>query len=128
MYATIGDRIRELRKARGLNQDQLAELSSLNRVTVAKYEAGRVEPGAQALSRLADALDVTTDVLLGRYEEETDGTEKEPPSSPKTLEARIVSFGMDQLPQSEREKILSILQTMYNNNPDIFRRNDDDDA
>ena len=63
-----GDRIRELRMSRGLSQDQLAELASLNRVTVAKYEAGRVEPGAQALGRLADALDVSVDELLGRVD------------------------------------------------------------
>ena len=63
-----GDRIRDLRLSRGLSQDQLAELASLNRVTVAKYEAGRVEPGAQALGRLADALDVSVDELLGRVE------------------------------------------------------------
>lgn len=63
-----GDRIRDLRVSRGLSQDQLAELATLNRVTVAKYEAGRIEPGAQALARLADALDVSVDELLGRVE------------------------------------------------------------
>lgn len=62
----IGDRIREIRKSRNLNQDQLAELAILNRVTVAKYEAGKVEPGAKALSRIADALSVSVDELLGR--------------------------------------------------------------
>lgn len=66
MSYLCGDRLRELRLSRGLSQDQLAELASLNRVTVAKYEAGRVEPGAHALGRLADALDVSVDDLLGR--------------------------------------------------------------
>lgn len=117
---TVGDRIRQTRKARGLNQEQLAELTSLNRVTIAKYESGRVEPGAKALSRLADALEVTTDDLLGRSESTT---ETKPA---RTIEARIVSFGMDQLPQSEREKILSILQTMYDNNPALFKRGEDE--
>jgi len=65
-YVDTGGRIVELRKKRGLTQDQLAELASLNRVTIAKYEAGKVEPGAQSLSRIADALDVSTDELLGR--------------------------------------------------------------
>ena len=124
MSATVGDRIRELRKARKLNQDELAELALLNRVTVAKYEAGRVEPGAQALSRLADALEVSVDELLGRSEEdEVFGSQTK---TPQTLEARIVSFGMDRLPKDEREKILSILQTMYNNNPDIFKKQEGD--
>lgn len=62
----VGRRIQDRRKALGLNQDQLAEMASLNRVTVAKYESGKVEPGAQALSRIADALETTTDALLGR--------------------------------------------------------------
>ena len=110
-----GERIRTLRKQRGLNQDQLAELASLNRVTIAKYESGRVEPGAQALARIADALEVSTDALLGRSEEIPEAVKK-----PITLEARIVSGGMDQLPKEQREQILNILRAMYANSPDLF--------
>lgn len=62
----VGERIRIRRKALGMNQDELAELASLNRVTIAKYESGKVEPGAQALSRIADALETSVDALLGR--------------------------------------------------------------
>lgn len=65
---TIGSRVQELRKKRGLSQEQLADLASLNRVTVAKYESGRIEPGAQALARIADALGVSLDCLMGREE------------------------------------------------------------
>ena len=35
---------------------------------------------------------------------------------------------MDSLPKEEREKILSILQTMYNNNPDLFKEESANDA
>lgn len=123
-YAEVGERIRFLRKKMGLNQEQLAELARLNRVTIAKYESGKVEPGAQALTRIADALEVTVDELLGR-DTQTGEAQSE---APKTLEARIVSFGMDKLPQEERQKILDILQRMYDNNPDIFKRSDEDEA
>ena len=68
-YIDTGERIREIRRQRGLSQDQLAELASLNRVTVAKYESGKVEPGAQSLGRIADALEVSADTLLGRSEQ-----------------------------------------------------------
>lgn len=68
MYFDTGSRIRELRKKRNISQDQLAEMSSLNRVTIAKYESGKIEPGAQALSRIADALEVSADDILGRGE------------------------------------------------------------
>lgn len=65
MSFSVGDRIRELRRAQGLSQDQLAEMANLNRVTVARYESGRIEPGAQALIRIAAAMDVSVDELLG---------------------------------------------------------------
>ena len=69
MVRDIGKRIAELRRDRGLNQEQLAEMAVLNRVTVARYESGKLEPGAQALARIADALDVSVDAILGRSEE-----------------------------------------------------------
>ncbi len=76
-YIDAGTKIREVRKARGMSQDELAELASLNRVTVTKYESGRVEPGAQALARIADALEVSADELLGRTEENEEKEEDE---------------------------------------------------
>lgn len=66
MAIEIGKRIAQLRRERGINQDQLAELAMLHRVTVSKYESGAVEPGATALSRIADALGVSTDEILCR--------------------------------------------------------------
>lgn len=66
MKYDIGRRIAELRRERGYNQDQLAEMAMLNRVTLARYETGVIEPGVLALGRIADALGVTTDELLCR--------------------------------------------------------------
>lgn len=103
-----GDRIRDLRTAAGLSQEQLAELASLNRVTVAKYEAGRVEPGAQALSRIADALEVSVDVLLGRAE-----ANPEEVGRPRTAESKIISAGVDRMSKSDREKALAMMKAVY---------------
>jgi len=100
-----GERIRDLRTAAGLSQEQLAELASLNRVTVAKYEAGRVEPGAQALSRIADALDVSVDVLLGRAD-----PNPEESGRPRTVESRIISAGVDRMPPEDRQRALNVLR------------------
>ena len=72
MQNDIGKRISSIRRDRGYSQEELAEMASLHRVTLAKYESGSVEPGALALSRIADALGVSTDELLCR-------TEKLPP-------------------------------------------------
>lgn len=64
----IGKRIAALRRERGYNQDELAEMAMLNRVTLARYETGVIEPGAMALSRIADSLGVTTDEILCRVD------------------------------------------------------------
>ena len=116
-YFDTGEKIRELRKARGLNQDQLAELASLNRVTIAKYESGRVEPGAQALARIADALDVSTDVLLGRAEEPPDKVDR-----PRTTEARILARGVDQMPPEKREQLLDVFRAVFPQYAGIFEK------
>lgn len=119
-YFDTGDKIRDLRKERGLNQDQLAELASLNRVTVAKYESGRVEPGAHALARIADALEVSADVLLGRSDDV-----RNVPETPKTDEAWILARGVDKLPKDQREQALAVVRAMFAQYADYFEQRRD---
>lgn len=116
-FFDTGERIRELRIAAKLSQEQLAELASLNRVTIAKYESGKVEPGARALSRIADALEVSTDVLLGK----TDGIPKIP-STPKTPESRIISECVDKMTKEDRERALAMMRAVY---ADYFEKEED---
>ena len=111
MVKDIGNRIAEIRRLRGLNQDELAELATLSRISVARYETGKIEPGAQALGRIAAALDVTTDMLLGREEEQIE--EIKTNVEPKTMEARIISKGIDKMPPDKREIALNLLKTVY---------------
>lgn len=61
----LGETIKAIRKQAGMTQDELAEAASVNRVTLARYENGTSKPGTEILSRIADALHVSTDVLLG---------------------------------------------------------------
>lgn len=111
-FFDTGEIIRELRQAAGFSQEQLAELSSLNRVTIAKYETGRVEPGAQALARIADALDVSADVLLGRASNDPDTQPR-----PRTAESRFCSECMDKMPKEDRERAIALMKAAY---PDYF--------
>lgn len=121
----IGERIRIKRKERGLSQQELAELASLNYVTVSKYESGKVEPGAKALTRIANVLEVTTDELLGRTEE----TEKPPDGQPpKTPEARILASGIDKMPERDRERALNLVKLMFDQYSDYFDKGDNDEA
>jgi transcriptional regulator with XRE-family HTH domain len=61
--------LRELRQMRRLNQMQLAEHTGLKPSAISHFENGRRSPSLDNLVRLADALGVTTDRLLGREAE-----------------------------------------------------------
>ncbi len=62
----FGERLRNLRKERGLTQQAVADQLQVDRTTYTKYEIGRVSPDPQGLSKLADLFAVTADTLLGR--------------------------------------------------------------
>ncbi len=55
----LGDRIRELRKAAGITQEELGERASLNYKFIGELERGRVNVSLDSLVKLASALDVT---------------------------------------------------------------------
>lgn len=56
--------LRAIRERRGLTQAELSRLARIHRVTIAKYEAGKVAPTLGSAERLAEALGVTVDELL----------------------------------------------------------------
>ena len=66
MSQGIGARIAAARKERGLSQGQLAHKSGIAQAHVSHFECGTRAPRIDNLLKLADALGVTTDFLLGR--------------------------------------------------------------
>lgn len=60
---TIGTRIRESRKSRGLTQKALGELSGIAEPTIRKYESDRLHPKLETLEKLAVPLNVTAGYL-----------------------------------------------------------------
>lgn len=61
----IGSNIQSRRRMMGLTQEQLAERLGVARQTVAKWEAGDSAPDLEHAGALAEALDVSLDVLVG---------------------------------------------------------------
>ena len=59
-------RLRIARTARNLSQSELAQRAELQASAVSHFETGTRKPSFDNLKRLADALRVTTDYLLGR--------------------------------------------------------------
>lgn len=61
----ISHNIRELRKARSLTQEQLAEAMGVSGAAVSKWENGQCAPDLSLLTALADFFEVSVDRLLG---------------------------------------------------------------
>ena len=66
-----GERIKlaQVRRDKGLSQEQLATLSGVHRVTIARFETGKANPNLQTLERLSAALGVPIDDLVDRVGE-----------------------------------------------------------
>ena len=60
----IGRRVKELRVAKGLTQQELAAVLDIEKSNMSRLEAGRVNISATALYKIAQALDMTLSELL----------------------------------------------------------------
>ena len=62
----IGKRIAELRKAKKMSQSDLAKAVSASRDIIGKYERGEHSPSVEMAIKLAEALEVSVDYMLGK--------------------------------------------------------------
>lgn len=63
----IGERLKSLRLAHGLTQEQIAQVLGFKDAgNYRKYESGKNSPGADKICALADFYKVTADYILGR--------------------------------------------------------------
>lgn len=99
-------KIRDLRKQKGFTQQQLADIVGVSNVSLSNYERGVQTPDIETLSRLADALGVSVDTLIGRNIDLIE-------DHPITHEAKILAKGVDKLPPSERKQLLEIAHVMF---------------
>lgn len=60
----IGDKIKELRKANGMTQAELAQRFSITQSAVAKYESGAALPGDDIKLQLCALFSVSMDYLM----------------------------------------------------------------
>lgn len=62
-------KLKEIRVRHGLTQDKLAEISNVPRICIARYEAEQYQPSMANAVKLARALDVSIEELLGQTEQ-----------------------------------------------------------
>lgn len=94
----LGEKLRHLRKERGLTQQELAEKVMVAPSTIGMYEQGRREPDTSTLSKLSQVLHVSVDYLLSEGQEDAD----------KDIEDVIAEI---------RQRLLTNGQLMFNGRP-----------
>ncbi|TIL60502.1 MAG: helix-turn-helix transcriptional regulator [Mesorhizobium sp.] len=63
------ERLKKARNLRGYNQEDLAVRAGMPPSSIAHFETGTRKPSFESLRRLAVALEITTDYLLGRVDD-----------------------------------------------------------
>lgn len=103
---TFGTRLRRLRQENGLTQLQLGRRVGLSNRMVAYYEIEGGEPRPDLLSRLAEALGVSLDVLAGRT------APRKPLDTPEDFRLWRRVKRIAELPLHDRKTILKMIDAM----------------
>lgn len=63
--ATFGKRLLDVRKQRKLSQDELGKNVGVHGAVIGRYERGEVKPSIEVAAKIAQALEVSLDYLVG---------------------------------------------------------------
>jgi transcriptional regulator with XRE-family HTH domain len=63
---SFGKKLRECRDTKNLSQSQLAEEVGVHQNVISRYERGDITPSIDVVSKIADALEVSVDYLIGK--------------------------------------------------------------
>ena len=93
-------RLGELRKDKKLSQGQLADKAGIHANILGRYERGEAKPSIDIALKLAEALEVSLDYLVGKDDLPID----------QGMIAKILTI--QKLPEKDREHILFTLDAM----------------
>ncbi len=109
---TFADRLKELRKERGISQAELAGMIEVHFTQVSRYERGETKPSAEAMTKMARALNTTVDYLMN-------GSTSELLESARLDKELIDRFKqVQELGAEEKKTVLSLLDGFYRQKPD----------
>ena len=104
MEMTIGKRIGQLRRARGMTQDAMAEQLGVSPQAVSKWENDQTCPDISLLPKLARFLGVTVDHLLTGEQEEKLQMQTAPDTQHKRVEDMVLRISVDS-PDGEKVRV-----------------------
>lgn len=102
------NRIRDVRKAAGMTQAQLAKSLGVNRATLSRYESGDIDPPSSQLQRIADVLGVDIRELTGNGET-TGSIRITVPRENKEYSELMEKYHANTITESERKRLVELL-------------------
>lgn len=100
---SLGQRVARLRKERGITQQELAERIGTIQVLVSDYERDRIRVTAEMVVRIAEALEISADELLGMKKA------KLAPKASRRVLRRVER--VEQLPPQQQATLLRTIDT-----------------
>lgn len=104
----VGERMKTIRKQKGLSADSLAAKIGVSRSTIFRYEKGDIEKvPIEVVAKVADALDIKPAVLMGLKADTV--VDKIHDTVVQLLPARqqnVYTYTEDQLKQQQNENVL----------------------
>lgn len=78
MASHFGDNLKKIRGEKNISQGELADLIGIHATHISRYERNLTSPSIEALKKIANALGVSTDVLVyGTTEEKAKNSIKD---------------------------------------------------
>jgi len=98
MSTDFGNKVAQLRKEKDFSRDELGEKIGTSGAIVGRYERGDMKPSIEIAAKIAEALDVSLDFLMGL-------------SSELAKDKKMVNRLEDikKLPEKERDKIFEYI-------------------
>ena len=90
----IGEKIRDLRKAQKITQEELAVQLGISAQAISKWERAEGLPDAYVLHKIAEIFGVSVDFLINEHSEQEKKVETKPARNLKKLIAGIVLWGI----------------------------------
>lgn len=124
MTYTFADRFRECADETCLTDTELGAALGVSQATVSSWRSGARKPKPPTVAQVAAYFGVTPEWLSCQ-----DGAEKYPPPPPPaehhTVEARLISHGVDAMPPDQRERALAMFKIVFEKYADKFEEEND---
>ena len=117
MQLEFGEVLKEIRIKNKWTMEEMATKLGTTKQAISNYESGKRTPKVTVAARFADILGIPLETLIGYENHESDPV---PYQEPLTVEARILSRGIDKLDPEQRAQALAVVKAMFAQHPEIF--------